>query len=249
MNVSLFITCLTDNFYPRVGQAVVAVLEHLGCAVSFPSAQTCCGQPMFNAGYHDDARDLAKRMIDVFEDAEVVITPSGSCAAMIREYYPVLLGDDPDWAPRSEAFCNKTFEFVEFLVRKQNVDLKALGCKWSLNGGPTRTTYHYSCHLRGIGMTEESPVLLQQIEGIDYIPLPKKEQCCGFGGTFAVKYPDISGAIVHDKVACIEQTHADVVVSNDGGCTMNIHGAAHRRGNPVKFMHIAEIIAEGLDLI
>jgi L-lactate dehydrogenase complex protein LldE len=244
MNVSLFVTCLTDTFYPRVGQAVVAVLEKLGCDVDFPAGQTCCGQPMFNTGFADDARDLARRMIDVFEGSEHVVTPSGSCCAMIHEYYPILLGDDPAWAGRMRSFVARTHEFVDFLLNVLRVDLRALGCTW-----PGKLTYHYSCHLRGLGQTTETTRLLDQIAGIERVELAKRDQCCGFGGTFAVKYPEISGAMVSDKVECIKRADVPTVVCNDGGCAMNIAGALHRDGANVQLKHIAEIIAEGLGLL
>ncbi len=247
--ISLFVTCLTDTFYPRVGRAVVLVLEHLGYDVDFPAEQTCCGQPMWNSGCHKDAGDLARRMVDVFDDAGTVITPSGSCAAMIRDYYGDLLKDDARYEQRVRVLCEKTQEFVEFLTKTANVDLRDLGCAWPPDGGPMRVTYHYSCHLRGIGMTDEAVHLLRQIDGIEYVPLEKMDQCCGFGGTFAVKCSEISGAMVRDKVGCIAATGAPVVVCNDGGCTMNIAGSAHREGVNVRFKHIAEIIAEGLGLL
>ena len=247
LDLSLFITCLTDTFYPRAGIAVVRVLEHLGCRVHFPQDQTCCGQPLYNNGFHDDARALARRMVDVFEPAERVVTPSGSCAAMIRDYYGPLLADDHAYAHGAEALVAKTFEFVEFLVKALNVDLKDLGVKW-----PGSATYHFSCHLRGLGVhpaSTDAERLLKQIEGLDYSRMEKVEQCCGFGGTFAMKYPEISGSIVRDKVQCIQKTGAPTVVSNDAGCTMNISGACKRHGVDVGFVHIAEVIAEGLGLM
>jgi L-lactate dehydrogenase complex protein LldE len=244
MRIALFVTCLTDTFYPRVGEAVVRVLEHLGHDVHFPEAQTCCGQPMFNTGYHPEARDLAKRMIDVFDGEEYVVTPSGSCCAMVHDYYMELLKDEPDWHERARRFVGSCYEFIQFLVQVEQIDLRQLNCHW-----PARATYHYSCHLRGIGMTDEAVQLLRQIDGLEYLPLNKTEQCCGFGGTFAVKYPEISGAMLEDKIACITDTGADVVVCNDGGCSMNISGGCHRHGVNVRFKHLAEIIAEGLGLM
>ncbi|MEX0886192.1 MAG: (Fe-S)-binding protein [Phycisphaeraceae bacterium] len=259
MKLALFVTCLTDAFYPRTGIATVKVLEHLGCDVTFPQAQTCCGQPMFNNGFHHEARKLARHMIDVFEDAACVVTPSGSCAAMVREHYAELLKDDPAHAERAEALAGKTYELVEFLVKVLKVDLRKLGVRW-----PGKVTYHYSCHLRGLGITDEAGQLMRQIDGLEYVPLPKAEQCCGFGGTFAMKYPQISGEIVRDKVGCIEATGASTCVSNDAGCTMNIAGACRRHereqggdgdqkdagnGNGVQFKSLAEIIAEGLGLM
>ena len=245
MDVSLFVTCLTDRFYPRAGIAVVKVLEHLGCRVQFPEGQTCCGQPMWNTGFHAEAKTLARRMIGVFESSERVVTPSGSCCAMIREYYPDMFAADAAWAQRARGLADKTYEFVEFLVKVLKVDLQALGVRW-----PGRATYHYSCHLRGIGMdTQVVPDLLQQIDQLEYVPLEQVDQCCGFGGMFAVKFPIVSGAMVREKVACIAATGAPVVISNDAGCTMNIAGACQREQVDVKFMSVAELIAEGLGLM
>lgn len=244
MKVALFITCLTDTFYPRTGIAVVKVLEHLGCEVAFPQAQTCCGQPMWNSGYHDDAKALARRMIEVFEPYDCVVTPSGSCAAMIRDYYAEMFEHDHAWEHGAQAMAAKTYEFNEFLQKVLKVDLKELGVKWE-----GKATYHYSCHLRGIGVRDEPIQMLQQVEGLEYVPMDKMDQCCGFGGTFAMKYPKISGMMVNDKADRIKETQAPVCVSNDAGCTMNISGACHRREQDVKFITLAEIIAEGLGLL
>jgi len=244
MKVALFVTCLTDTFYPRAGIAVVKVLRHLGCDVTFPEQQTCCGQPFWNNGYKAETRKLARHMIEVFEDAQTVVTPSGSCCAMVRDYYAELFEDDPAWAARADQLITKTREFVEFLVKDLKVDLRALGCQW-----PGQATYHYSCHLRGIGMTDEAEQLIAQIDQLQYQPLEKKEQCCGFGGTFAIKYPEISGSMVRDKVDCIQKSGATTVISNDAGCTMNISGSCHREGKPQQFIHIAEVLAEGLGLL
>ncbi|MFW6060132.1 MAG: (Fe-S)-binding protein [Phycisphaeraceae bacterium] len=244
MHAALLITCLTDTFYPRTGIAVVKVLEKLGCTVSFPEAQTCCAQPMWNNGYHDEARQLAKRMIETFADADHVVTPSGSCAAMIREHYPEMFEHEPEWHDRAKAFAARTHEFIEFLLNVLKVDLREHGAKW-----PGKVTYHYSCHLRGLGVTDEAVRVMQQIEGLEYAPLEKRDQCCGFGGTFAMKYPQISGAMVRDKASCIQATGAATCVSNDAGCTMNIAGTCHRENIDVRFKSLAEIIAEGMGLL
>lgn len=244
MKVSLFITCLCDSYYPRAGIAAVKVLERLGCEVEFPAAQTCCGQPMHNNGFAGETRALAARMIRVFAGSERVVTPSGSCAAMIRDYYPGLFADDPVMHGEARAFAAKTLEFSEFLVNVLKVDLRTLGARWS-----GRATYHYSCHLRGIGVTDETARLLRQIEGLEYIPLKLAEQCCGFGGTFATKFPQISGEMVRGKVADIQGTGAGTIVSSEPGCTMNISGACRRQGCGVVFKSLPEIIAEGLGLL
>ncbi len=246
MKIAFFITCLTDLYYPRSGIAAVKVLEHLGHTVEFPLQQTCCGQPMYNNGFHNDARDLAKRMIAVFELFDTVVTPSGSCAAMIREHYPSLFADDPVMLARANAFAAKTYEFSEFLANVLKVDLAATGVRWEGS-----VTYHVACHLRGLGLAGVAEGLLQSIPGIHFTPLPKSEQCCGFGGTFAVKYPQISKGMVEEKLACIEATKCPAVVCNEAGCCMNISGAHHRaHGNlGFRFTSLPEIIAEGLGLL
>lgn len=242
-NVALFITCLTDQFYPHVGVAVTKVLEHFGCRVSFPQAQTCCGQPFFNNGYHDQARELAKKMITEFESCEYVVTPSGSCCAMVREQYEQLLHGDPAWETGLHRLVGRTYEFVEFLDKVLKVDLSALRLPKA-----EAVTYHYTCHLRGIGVKDEGVKLLQQIGNVEFKPLEKTDQCCGFGGTFAVKYPAISGAIVEDKTRCISATGATTTVVNDAGCSMNISGMCHRQGVQTRVRHIAELMADALGL-
>lgn len=244
MKVAMFVTCLTDTFYPRSGIAVVKVLEHLGCEVVFPKAQTCCGQPMFNNGFGPEAKQLARHLIKVFEPYEHVVTPSGSCAAMIRDYYGETFEHDPAYKRVAVDLGARTFEFVEFLVNVLKVDLNRFDVRW-----PGTATYHYSCHLRGIGVTDEALRLMKQIRDLEVRPLEKAEQCCGFGGTFAMKYPQISGEIVRDKVRCIAETGAGTVISNDAGCTMNIAGACRREGCAVQFKHLAEVIAEGMGLM
>ena len=245
MNVALFITCLTDQFYPHVGVAVTKILEHFGCKVSFPAAQTCCGQPFFNNGFHDEARPLAKRFIEIFEPYEYIVTPSGSCCAMVREQFEVLLKDDHAYHHGLHDVKERTYEFVEFLDKVLKVDFHQFKLP-----KPDEITYHYTCHLRGIGVKDEGVKLLQQIGGVEFKPMEKTDQCCGFGGTFAVKYPAISGAIVEDKANCIAATGAKTLICNDAGCTMNISGMLHRRGQGTPVKHLAELMAEamGLDL-
>ncbi len=241
MKVSLFVTCLTDLFYPDVAVSVVRVLRRLGVDVDFPKKQTCCGQPALNSGCGDDFRAVAARMIDVFEDSELVVTPSGSCCSIVREYFPVTFKDDPVMNRRAVALAGKTFEFIEFLEKKLRPDWS----KWDLEF-PGVVTYHYSCHLRGIGITDEAIRMLRRFRGLEYRQLEKMDQCCGFGGTFSVKYGEISGAMVRDKVANIRKTGAEILVVNDGGCTMNIAGACRREGFEIKVMHIAQMIDQAM---
>ena len=240
---ALFITCLTDQFYPTVGIAVTKILEHFGWRVEFPAAQTCCGQPFFNNGFHPEAKALAKRMIEVFEPYDHIITPSGSCCAMVREQFHHLLDDDPAWKPRMHKVTRATYEFVEFLHKVIKADLSKLSLP-----AKRRVSYHYTCHLRGIGVKDEGVRLLQQLGNVEFAPLERTDQCCGFGGTFAMKYPEISGAIVEDKVNCIAATGAEALVCNDAGCTMNISGLCHRRDVPTRVVHIAELIAEAMGI-
>ena len=242
-NVALFITCLTDQFYPHVGVAVTKILERFGCRVSFPEAQTCCGQPFFNNGFHPETRELAKRFIDVFGPYDYVVTPSGSCCAMVREQYERLLHGDPEWGLAMQKVVSRTYEFVEFLDKVLKVDLSKLSLPKTES-----ITYHYTCHLRGIGVTDRGVQLLRQMGNVDFRAMEKTDQCCGFGGTFAVKYPAISGAIVEDKVQCIAATGAQTLICNDAGCTMNISGMCHRKGVGVKTRHIAELMAEAMGI-
>jgi len=242
-NVALFITCLTDQFYPHVGVAVTKILEHFGCRVTFPTTQTCCGQPFYNNGFHPESRELAKRFIEVFEAADYVVTPSGSCCAMVREQFHELLKGDHAWEHGLHKVTHHTYEFVEFLDKVLKVDFGQFRL-------PARQeiTYHYTCHLRGIGVKDEGVKLLRQIGGVEFRPMEKTDQCCGFGGTFAVKYPAISGAIVEDKVQCIADTKAPTLICNDAGCTMNISGMCHRQGLDVRTKHIAELMAEAMGI-
>jgi L-lactate dehydrogenase complex protein LldE len=241
--VALFITCLTDQFYPQVGVAITRILEHFGCTVHFPAAQTCCGQPFYNNGFHDEARALAKRMIEIFEPYPYIVTPSGSCCAMVRENFPKLLHGDHAWETGCHHLATHTYEFVEFLDKVLKVDLS----KYSLPQ-PQTITYHYTCHLRALGITDQPVRLLQQLGNVDFRPLEQSDQCCGFGGTFAVKYPAISGAIVQDKARRIAATQAATTVCNDAGCTMNISGLCHRQGVPTRVKHFAELLAEAMGI-
>ncbi len=238
MRVSLFVTCLTDLFYPDVAECVVRILHRLGQEVEFIEEQTCCGQPALNSGYMDEFKAVAGRMIRLFENAEVVVTPSGSCCSVVREYYPHAFEDDPVLHAKAVAMAGKTFEFVEFLQKKLKVDWS----RWNLRC-PGSATYHYSCHHRGIDMSADDVLgLIRELKGLELRPLEKMDQCCGFGGTFAVKYGDISGAMVQDKIDCVKATGARILICNDGGCTLNIAGALRRQGIDVEVKHIAQLL-------
>jgi L-lactate dehydrogenase complex protein LldE len=241
--VGLFVTCLTDQFYPRVGIAVTEILRRLGFGVDFPIEQTCCGQPFFNNGFMPEADKLARRFIDLFEPFDYVVTPSGSCCAMVREQFHQLFPDTHPLGKRSSALAHRTFEFVEFLQKVAGFDPSSLNLK-----SARPITYHFTCHLRGLGIQNQGVDFLRAIGGVDFKPLEKSDQCCGFGGTFAIKYPQISQAMVQDKVDNLRTTGAKELVCNDAGCTMNISGMCHRGGLPTRVTHIAELIAEAMDI-
>jgi L-lactate dehydrogenase complex protein LldE len=229
------ITCLGDVLRPQAGVATVGLLRRLGLTVHFPEQQTCCGQPFYNSGFLPGARDLARHTIQTFADDRPVVVPSGSCAAMVKIEYPHLLHDDPDWHARAIALAERTFELTDFLVNRLGV--RDVGARYE-----GKVAYHYACHLRGLGLKDEAETLIRHVRGAEYVPLPQQDQCCGFGGSFAVRYPRISGAMVADKVDCVLQSEADLLISTDTGCLMNIGGALHRRQLPVKQMHIAELL-------
>ncbi|MDR7315845.1 (Fe-S)-binding protein [Brevibacillus nitrificans] len=240
MKVSLFITCLSDALYPRVGEAMVRILARYGVQVHFPEAQTCCGQPAFNSGYWDEARTSALTLIHAFADSDYVISPSGSCTGMIHHYYPKLFENDPQLLAKANALREKTYEFTQFLVNVLGItDLGAVF--------PHKVTYHPSCHgSRLLGIKQEPLQLMEQVKGLDLVPLPFAEDCCGFGGTFAVKMSDISGAMVTEKADHVLETEAEVLVGLDLGCLMNISGNLRFRGKPVRVMHLAELLYEGM---
>jgi L-lactate dehydrogenase complex protein LldE len=243
--VQFFVTCLVDTFYPETAEAIVSILRRLGLSVDFPTAQTCCGQPQFNAGLRADARKMAEHMIETFErlpksfeTSEVcqVISPSGSCAHMIRHNYPELFADDPDWLPRAQALAKRTFEFTEYLV--DMLGATDVGAHW--NG---TLTYHPSCHLsRGLSIDRQPRALLANVKGAQIVELPEAEDCCGFGGIFSVTHPELSAEFLKRKISNLEKTQAPTLVVADTGCIMHIAGGLHRQKKPQKVIHIAEVL-------
>jgi L-lactate dehydrogenase complex protein LldE len=236
--VQLFVTCLVDTLYPQVGEAVVRVLRRVGMQVDFPTGQTCCGQPAFNAGMRSHARALAIHTIQVFENAPgSVVIPSGSCTAMIRHSYLELFADDPVWLPRARSLAERTFEFTEFLV--DHLGVTDIGARYS-----GRITYHPSCHLlRGLGVDHQPLTLLNAVQGIEILQLPNADECCGFGGVFSVEHPEVSAAMLTRKMENIESSTSPVVVACDAGCIANINGGLQRTRKPQHAVHIAEILA------
>jgi L-lactate dehydrogenase complex protein LldE len=235
LKVSLMVTCLGDALFPEVGVATVRLLRRLGVEVDFPAAQTCCGQPHFNSGFRHDARDLARHAILTFDNGQAVITPSGSCAAMVKLEYPELFHDDPVWHRKAADLARRMRELSDFLVNVLGVE--EVGARYE-----GRVTYHMACHLRGLGLTTEPERLLRKVKGLEYVPLERTDECCGFGGSFSVRFSGISGAMVQDKAAFIEKAGVDAVVATDAGCLMNIAGCLRRRGSNVKALHLAEVL-------
>ncbi|MDJ0784471.1 MAG: (Fe-S)-binding protein [Desulfosarcinaceae bacterium] len=237
-NVSLFVQCLVDNFYPQVGDAMVEIFRRLDLKVDVPLAQTCCGQPAFNAGYRKTARKAARHFIDTFASAEVIVCPSGSCVDMVRHHYPDLFADDPVWQARATQVAQKTFELTEFLVDVLGV----INLEARFDG---RVTYHDSCHLtRHLGVARQPRALIQAVRGTELIEMADSDRCCGFGGTFAVKYADISTGMLAEKVANILATEAEVVIGCDLSCLLHIQGMLSRKKLPVRAMHIAELLVQ-----
>jgi len=235
MKVTLFATCLVDLFQGNVGKATVELLERLGCEIDFPTTQVCCGQPSYNSGYVEQSKGTMKNMIKAFEHAEYVVTPSGSCAYMFKEYPHIFKGDS-EWEHKAQQLANKTYELTDFIVnilKVENVGARLVG----------KATYHTSCHMTRLLGIKEAPIkLLKHVEGLEYVELPGKERCCGFGGTFSVKMGNISGQMVDEKVCNVEETEADILIGADAGCLINIGGRIDRTGKPIRVMHIAEVL-------
>jgi L-lactate dehydrogenase complex protein LldE len=239
--VSLFVTCIVDMLYPGTGVSVVEILEHLGVEVRFPMGQTCCGQPAYNAGFHDDAKAVAKQFLTAFADAEVIVTPSGSCASMIVHYYPELFKDDPEWYDRATWAADITWELTEYLV--DGLGITDIGASLP----PTKVAFHQACHgYRLLGLGSQARQLVESIDGVTVTTMAHEDQCCGFGGLFAVKMPQVSGAMLDEKIEAIEGADADVIVTGDGGCITHINGGLARQNKTQRVSHVADLLAEGL---
>lgn len=235
--VGLFATCLMDLFRPSVGFAAVKLLEDAGCIVEVPAGQTCCGQPGYNSGDFVAARALARQTIECFAGFDYVVGPSGSCMATIRHDYPKLFADDPQWLPRAQELARRSFELLSFLVDVRG--MRRVDARYACD-----VTYHDSCSgLRSLGVKDQPRTLLESVAGLRLREMRDADVCCGFGGTFCVKYPDISTKLASDKVANIEASGAGTLVGGDLGCLMNIAGRLARLGKPVRVYHTAEVLA------
>ncbi len=236
--VTLFVQCLVDAMYPQVGQSLVQLFEKLDIPVNIPLDQTCCGQPAFNTGYRNEAKTAAKHFIDVFEDSGPIVCPSGSCVDMVRHQYPTLFTEGSAWHERAKQIGTRVFELTEYLV--DILGITDVGASFN-----KRVTYHDSCHLlRNLGVATQPRELIRHIRDIQFVEMEASEKCCGFGGTFAVKYADISSAILKEKVDHIIAADVDVVVGCDISCLMNIQGMLSRRNSSVQTMHIARLLTQ-----
>ncbi|HXN22900.1 MAG TPA: (Fe-S)-binding protein [Candidatus Dormibacteraeota bacterium] len=239
--VQLFHTCLINEVFPEVGMSVVRVLEKLGIEVEVPLRQTCCGQPAYNAGFQADAKKVARHMITVLHQADgPIVIPSGSCADMVIHQYAVLFQDDEKWLAKAHSVAARCHEFSSFLV--DVVGLTQIGARVR-----ARIAYHPSCHLsRGLGVQQQPRELLRAVAGVEMIELRESEECCGFGGLFSVKNPEISGSMMNRKLAAVECSNAERLVSCDMGCLLQLAGGLHRRGSSIKTQHLAQLLDEGM---
>ncbi|HEY8204221.1 MAG TPA: (Fe-S)-binding protein [Pyrinomonadaceae bacterium] len=238
MTVGLFVTCLVDQMWSSVGTSTVEVLKRAGCSVEFDERQTCCGQPAFNTGYWAEARHVAQRFIEICEEskAQAIVCPSGSCTAMIH-HYAALFSENEPWRPRARALAARTFELSSFLVRVLKIE--DLGARFA-----GRVTWHDACHgLRDLNVHDEPRRLIRHVREAEFVELDNADACCGFGGTFSVKYPEISAAILERKIEAIEHAGVAAVVSGDASCLMQIGGRLSRIGSKVRVMHLAELLA------
>lgn len=237
--VSLFVTCMVDMLYPGTGMSVVDILAHLGIAVEFPPDQTCCGQPAYNGGYRREARQVAVGFLNAFRDAEVIVAPSGSCVAMVRHEYPRLFAGEPALLAEAERLAGITWEFTEFIVHGLGIT--------DLRGrlpAPQTIAFHDACHgLRLLGLKQAARTLVENLENATVVEWDDSETCCGFGGLFSVQMPEISAAMAERKAKAIEGTSADIVVTSETGCWMQLHGILSRRGSTCRAVHLAELLA------
>ena len=237
MRVALFVTCLIDLMRPSAGFAAVKLLQQAGCEVVIPEKQTCCGQPAYNNGDQENARAIARQVITILEPYDHVVIPSGSCGGMLIHHYPVLFDNDPQWQPKSRQLAERCYELTQFLV--DVVGITDFSARYE-----GKVAYHDSCSARReLGVLQQPRKLLANVRGLTQVELDEADACCGFGGTFSVKFPEVSTAIVDRKVADITQADAKTIVAGDMGCLMNIAGRLSRQGKPVKAFHIAEILA------
>ena len=247
VKASLFVTCIVDQIYPEVGESAARLLRRLGVDVDFPAAQTCCGQPVFNSGFWSDAKPLARRTLAAFESDRYVVAPSGSCASMLRVFYDELFHDEPLTLQRVAALKPRVFELSEFIVDVLGIDDLSEYADAGLGAPKRKVTYHEACHLRReLGVKSQPRALIESLPGVELVEMAQSEVCCGFGGTFSVKYPEISGAMLQDKIDFAAGSGADVITACDSSCLMHIGGGLQKQGVGVKPLHLASLIEEQL---
>ncbi len=249
VKASLFVTCVVDQLYPEVGESTVRTLRRLGVDVSFNPAQTCCGQPAFNSGFWNEAKPLAKRTLDLFANGDdFIVVPSGSCAAMMRVFYDELFSADPTALQQVQVIKPRIFELSEFIVDVLGVDDLSVYASASAGASRLRVTYHEACHLRReLGIRTQPRTLIQSLPGVELVEMEQSEVCCGFGGTFAVKYPEISAAMLDDKLTHTQNSGADAVTACDSSCLMHIGGGLHKQRISVRAVHLAALIDDRLN--
>ena len=241
--VSLFVTCVVDQFYPEVGEATTAILRKLGIDVEFIESQTCCGQPAFNTGYWKEARPLALKFLDEYGEKPYIVMPSGSCASMVKVFYEELFQNDAETLRRVHDIGPKVYELSEFLA-----DVIGVNNLPARNKSGRKVTYHEACHLRReLGAVTQARSIINTVPGMDIVEMEQAEVCCGFGGTFAVKYPEISGAMLQDKIDNIRDSEADTVVACDSTCLMHIAGGLEKQNVPVECVHLAQLLDEAIE--
>jgi L-lactate dehydrogenase complex protein LldE len=237
--VSLFVTCIVDMLFPDTGEATLDILENLGLQVDFPEAQTCCGQPAFNSGFQEESRKVARHFLNVFKDAEAIVTPSGSCASMVKHFYHELFSGQPE-EQLAHDVAAKTWELTEFVV-----DVMGVSDLGTTLDQPVTAMIHDACHgLRGLNLSKQPRTLLANVKNLSLVDLPGHDQCCGFGGLFAVKMSQISTAMLNDKLTNISGVpSADIIITGDASCLMHMNGGLSRQNSPRKVVHIAEVLA------
>jgi L-lactate dehydrogenase complex protein LldE len=248
VKASLFVTCVIDQFFPEVGESAVRVLRRLGVDLEFPSGQTCCGQPAFNSGFWSEAKPLAKHFLETFAGASYVVTPSGSCASMARVFYEELLHDDPGLLEAAREMAPRVYELSEFIVDVLGVSEIVPRTAPEDASDPVKVTYHESCHLRReLGAMTQARSVIGALPGVELAEMEQAEECCGFGGTFAVKYADISGAMLARKIENIRATGARFVVACDSSCLMQIGGGLHKQDVGIEPLHLAQLLDRGAE--
>ena len=247
VRASLFVTCLVDQLHPEVGESTVRVLRRLGVDLDFPEGQTCCGQPAFNSGFWSEAKPLAKRFLRVFQGDDYIVVPSGSCASMVRVFYSELLHDEPQLLEEASKLRPRVYELSEFIVDVLGIeDLSGYASEGHASSH-LKVTYHEACHLkRELGVLRQPRTLINSLPGVQVIEMDQAEVCCGFGGAFSVKYADISGAMLQDKIDRIRETGADTLVACDISCLIQMAGGMERQGITVRSMHLAQLLDEAI---